>query len=59
MALIAVIAALLAVSAMFKRETCGCAGPRVPYATIAIGSGVAALTAFAAYLATGLLSRRE
>lgn len=56
LALITVVAALLAVAAMFKRETCGCGGPGVPYGTIAVGAALVALASLGAYAA---ISRRR
>ena len=58
LALVALVAALLAVSAMFKRETCGCSGPGVPYGTIAIVAAMVAGLGMAAYVATGFVARR-
>jgi len=50
LALIAVVAALLAITAMFKRETCGCSGG-LPYTTIALWAGAGAALSLAAYFA--------
>ena len=52
LALIAVVAVLLAVAAMFKRETCGCSGG-LPYTTIALASGIVGALALSSYLAAG------
>jgi hypothetical protein len=59
LALVVVVAALLAVAALLKRDTCTCNGSGVPYATIAVGSAVTAVAAFAVYVATGLSRRRS
>ena len=59
LALITVIAALLAVTAFFKRETCSCGGPGVSYGTIAAGSVVVAIASLAIYFAMGLSTRRR
>ena len=58
LALIAVIAALLAVTALFKRETCTCGGPGVSYTAIGLWSGVVAAVSLAGYLALSIRSRR-
>ena len=59
LALVAVIATLLAVSALYKRQTCGCGGPGVPYSTIAIAAAATAAVALVAYLATEVAARRR
>lgn len=59
LALVVVIAALLAVAASIKRETCTCSGPGVPYSTIAVGAAVVAAASLAAYVAAGVASRRR
>ena len=59
LALIAVAAALLAVAAMFKGETCGCAGTGLPFGTIALASGIVGALALASYVAAGFLGSRR
>ncbi len=58
LALIAVVAVLLAVAAMFKRETCGCSGG-LPYTTIALASGIVGALALSSYVAAGFFSSRQ
>jgi hypothetical protein len=57
-ATVAVLAALVATVALFKGETCSCTGG-LPYATVAIWSGVLAATAFGAYVAAGLVFKQD
>jgi hypothetical protein len=57
-ATVAVVAALVATAALFKRETCSCSGG-LPYATVALWSGVLAATAFGAYVASGVVFKQD
>lgn len=59
LALVAVVATLLAVSALYKRQTCACGGPGVPYSTIAIAAAATAAVALIAYLAAELAAHRR
>lgn len=56
-ATVAVLAALVAVVALFKRETCSCSGG-LPYATVALWSAVLAAAAFGAYVAAGVVFKQ-
>ena len=55
----AVLAALLAAAALSKQTTCGCSGSGLPYGTIALSASIAAVLALGAYVAAGLVARRE
>jgi hypothetical protein len=58
LALVVVVAALLAVTAMFKRETCSCS-TGLPYGAIASWSGIVGVLALASYVAVGFLTSRQ
>jgi hypothetical protein len=57
-ATVAVLAALVAVAALFKRETCSCSGG-LPYTTVALWSGVLAAGAFGGYVASGVVFKHR
>ncbi len=56
--MIAVVAALLAVAALFKQARCGCAENGLPYGTIAVTSIVVGVLAIAGYAAAGYFGSR-
>ena len=58
LAAIAVVAALVAISALIKRETCACGDHAFPWTAIAIGAAAACALALAAYAALGQVARR-
>jgi hypothetical protein len=58
LAMIAVVAALLAIAALFKRATCGCGENGLPFETIAVASIVVGVLAIAGYAAAGYLGWR-
>ena len=55
-AMVAVVAALLAVSAFWKGATCGCGGSGLPYQTIAIAAAMVCVVAVVLYAAIRLTS---
>ena len=57
LAMIAVIAALLAIAALFKQARCTCGGAGLPYGTIAVTSIVVAGVAIGAYVGAGFAGR--
>jgi hypothetical protein len=57
LAMVAVVAALLAIAALFKQARCSCSGG-LPYGTIAITSIVVGAVAIGGYLAAGFALRR-
>lgn len=59
LALVTVLAVLLAVTALFKRETCSCGGPGVPYGALAVAASVVAVATLAIYFTIGLSARRR
>jgi len=57
-ATVAVLAALVAISALFKRETCSCSGG-LPYSAIALWCSILAAGAVGAYVASGIMLKRD
>jgi hypothetical protein len=54
-----VLASLLAMTAWFKKATCGCGSTGLPWETIALTASVVAAVAIAAYAVVGVISRRR